>query len=358
VGFDFCQESSLQAEALTPVLFAQAWHPEFTAVERTTELRARKKAFGLGEEDLKVVTKVVNDYAKRKWDKVAKQWLANSAGLAEMKRSLQAASDERRQAEETEAEAKRREEEGNDEERQKAIAELEKKRAAKREKAEKAEQARLKRKKMLEEERARRDPWLSYPEVVEAEKKIEDLKEERREANAKLEFGLSTQLTKDISTAERALRKAVKKAKKAYYQENPDKAPKKKKAEKAAKAEKADDAEELKANLEQMLQKVKDEVNSAADLAEAAGGDRAAAGAAALKEKLGDLTKMAGDAKLDSDLVVGDKSLMLQGQLMDVKEAKKKALEVEDFKKAKSLSKQEKELKAKIQALANKGQEL
>merc|ERR1712151_971079 len=76
--------------------------------------------------------------------------------------------------------------------------------------------ARLQRKKQLEEERAKRDPWLSFPAVLEAEKKIEELKEARRDANAKLEFDLSTQLTKDISAAERDLKKAIKKAKKEH----------------------------------------------------------------------------------------------------------------------------------------------
>lgn len=37
-----------------------------------------------------------------------------------------------------------------------------------------------------------------------------------QDANAKLEFGLSNSLTKDISAAERALKSAIKKAKKAY----------------------------------------------------------------------------------------------------------------------------------------------
>merc|ERR1719240_1215888 len=68
----------------------------------------------------------------------------------------------------------------------------------------------------MEEERAKRDPWLLSPAVVEAEKKLEELKEARRDANAKLEFDLSTQLTKDISAQERAVKKAIKAAKKEY----------------------------------------------------------------------------------------------------------------------------------------------
>merc|ERR1711904_508979 len=79
---DFCQQATLEAAALTPVLFAQAWHPEFAAIERTTELRIRSKAFGLSEDELKEVTKVVNDNAKKSFDKGAKHWRTNSALVA------------------------------------------------------------------------------------------------------------------------------------------------------------------------------------------------------------------------------------------------------------------------------------
>merc|ERR1712224_101590 len=51
---------------------------------------------------------------------------------------------------------------------------------------------------------------------LEAAKKLADLKEARRDANAKLEFDLTSQLTKDISAAERTLKKVTKKARKAY----------------------------------------------------------------------------------------------------------------------------------------------
>merc|ERR1712187_25909 len=69
---------------------------------------------------------------------------------------------------------------------------------------------------MGELERAMRDPWLNHPDVKEVEAKIEDYKEQRRDANAKLEFDLSTSLTKDISAAERELKKVTKKARKEY----------------------------------------------------------------------------------------------------------------------------------------------
>merc|ERR1712007_267283 len=69
---------------------------------------------------------------------------------------------------------------------------------------------------VIEQERAMRDPWLNAPEVKEVEQKLDDLKEQRRDANAKLEFEVSTALTKEISAAERELKSVIKKAKKAY----------------------------------------------------------------------------------------------------------------------------------------------
>merc|ERR1712072_1497356 len=98
----------------------------------------------------------------------------------------------------------------------KNLEELEKKRAERKKKQEQAEQKRIARKKQLELERATRDPWLNDPTVMEAQKKLDDLKEARRDANAKLEFDLTSQLTKDISAAERALKKVTKAARKAF----------------------------------------------------------------------------------------------------------------------------------------------
>merc|ERR1719356_1549641 len=103
-----------------------------------------------------------------------------------------------------------------DEERKKGLEELEKKRAEAKRKQEEVEEKKKKRQEILELERAMRDPWLNAPEVKEVEAKIEDYKEQRRDANAKLEFDLSTSLTKDISAAERELKKVTKKARKEY----------------------------------------------------------------------------------------------------------------------------------------------
>merc|ERR1719189_1069269 len=108
VVFDFCREASLEASDKVLVLFAQAWHPEFAAVERTTELRARAKSFGLGEDDLKATTKAVNDAAKKGWDKGNALW-RESEGHAAIKKSFDDEEDEKMKKREEEAEAKRKE---------------------------------------------------------------------------------------------------------------------------------------------------------------------------------------------------------------------------------------------------------
>jgi len=270
VVFDFCLEASLEASAKVPVLFAQAWHPEFAAVERTTELRSRAKSFGLSEDDVKAVTKVVNENAKKSWEKSAKLWRSSSEGIAQIRQTLEASATQAKQEKAAADEAKQQEDEANDEERKKNLEELERKRAEKRKQQEEAEAKRIARKKQLEEEKAKRDPWLLSPEVVAAEKKVEDLKEERRDANAKLEFDLSTQLTKDISAAERALKSAVKKAKKAYKKggaaagEEKKEAPAEKKADKKASGE----IDKLKAKIED-VKKRKSEASEAENFAEA-----------------------------------------------------------------------------------------
>lgn len=213
---DFCQKVVIEASEATTVLFAQAWHPEFAAVERSGELRARSEAFGLSENEVKAATKVVNDYAKKSWDKVAKAWRQNSPLISDIKSSLKAEAEALQQQQEAAAEEARRMDEANDETRKKNLEELERKRAEKRKAEELAEAKRLEHKRKLEMERASRDPWLNSPEVSAAEQNLADLKEARRDANAKLEFDLSTQLTKDISAAERQVKKVIKQAKKAY----------------------------------------------------------------------------------------------------------------------------------------------
>jgi len=289
VVFDFCLEAHLGSSDNVAVLFTQAWHPEFAAVERTTELRSRAKTFGLQEDNVKAATKVVNDHAKKSWEKSAKQWREGSSMIEEVRRSLKEEMEAKKKKEEEVAEANRKEEEANDEERKKNLEELERKREAKRKTEEEAQKKRELRKKMMEEERAKRDPWLSAPEVLEAEKQLEELKEARRDANAKLEFDLSTQLTKDISAAERHIKKVIKKAKKAYKKNGGLAAPAEEKAEKKEPA--------------------RETLHEGGELVQ-------------LREKLG-----------------------------RVVEQKKKAAEADDFKEAKKLRAEQIELEAKIKKL-------
>jgi len=133
VVFDFCLEAHLSSSDPVAVLFTQGWHPEFAAVERTTELRSRAKTFGMQEDSVKAATKVVNDYAKKSWEKSAKQWREGSSMIEEIKRTLKEEVDSKKKKEEEAAEAKRKDE-ANDEERKKQLEELEKKREEKKEK--------------------------------------------------------------------------------------------------------------------------------------------------------------------------------------------------------------------------------
>eukprot|EP00930_Biecheleria_cincta_P003943 TRINITY_DN104849_c0_g1_i1.p1 TRINITY_DN104849_c0_g1~~TRINITY_DN104849_c0_g1_i1.p1 ORF type:complete len:678 (-),score=221.65 TRINITY_DN104849_c0_g1_i1:43-2076(-) len=278
VVYDMCLGADIEAAGKVPVLVAQAWHPEFAAVERTTEIRARSKSFGLSEDDVKSVTKVINDHAKKSWEKNAKKWRAESPGLESIRESMASADKAAAKASEDAEEAKRKEDEANDDERKKALEELEKKRAEKKKREMEAEEKRQRREKMRQEERAKRDPWLNSPIVAEAEKKIEELKEARRDANAKLEFDLSTSLTKDIGAAERALKKAIKKAKKEFKkgggvapETEGDKKEKKDTAEKKDKKDGKDSSKatsELKAKLEEVRKK-KQAASEAEDFKEA-----------------------------------------------------------------------------------------
>ena len=254
-------------------------------MERTTELRARAGGFGLSDEEVKAAAKAVNDHAKSAWEKTAKTWRSNSEGLESMKKTLQSKEEEKIKAKEAAEEAKRKEDEAGDEERKKNLELLEKKRAEKKRQQEEAEKKRLARKKQLEEEKAKRDPWLLFPEVVEAEKHLEDLKDQRRDANAKLEFDLSNSLTKDISAAERSLKSVTKKAKKAYKK-----------------------------------------------------GEKPGATSASSTESKGDKT----DSK---------ELKTLQAKLQDVKERKDKASQAENFKEAKKLKAEQKDLEEKIAKL-------
>lgn len=259
VVVDFCQEVTLAAKKQAAVLFAQAWHPEFAAVERTTELRSRSKAFDLSEDEVKAATKIVNDNAKKSWEKSGKQWRNESPFQEHMKSSLGKAAEDAKTAAEEAAEAKKKEDEANDSDRAENLRKLEEKRAAKKKKEAEAEAKRIARKKQLEDERANRDPWLNDPTVLAVEKKLADLKEARRDASAKLEFDLTSELSKDINAAERELKKVTKKAKKAFKKGGKAAPAEEKKAE--AEGSSADKIADIKKKLDD----VKKEKEAAAD---------------------------------------------------------------------------------------------
>lgn len=260
VVVDFCQEVTLSATKQAAVLFAQAWHPEFAAVERTTELRSRSKAFDLSEDEVKAAVKIVNDNAKKSWEKSGKQWRNESPFQEHVKTSLGKEANDAKTAAEEAAEAKKKEDEANDTDRAENLKKLEAKRAAKKQAQADAEAKRLARKKQLEAERASRDPWLNEPAVLEVEKKLADLKEARRDASAKLEFDLTSELSKDINAAERELKKVTKKARKAFKKGGGKAAPAE---EKKAEAE-GSSADKI-ADIKKKLDDVKKEKEAAAD---------------------------------------------------------------------------------------------
>jgi len=212
---DHCLPGNVLAEQPAKVLWAQAWHPQYASLERTTEIRSRGKKWGLSEDEIKEVTKLVNNAAKKEWESAVSVWLEGAAAqtaherwAAKMEATKEAAEEAKRAKEESDMAA--------DEERKRGLEALEKKREAK--KAE--EEAKEKKRKELEQRRrdeeAKKDPWLRDPVVIAAKEKLEELKEARRDANAKLEFDLTTSLTKEISAQERAVEKLIKKAKKAH----------------------------------------------------------------------------------------------------------------------------------------------
>jgi len=106
--YDMCLGADIQAAGKVPVLVAQAWHPEFAAVERTTEIGARSKSFGLSEDDVKSVTEVINDHAKSTWEKSAKAWRAESPGLESIRESMASADKAASKAAQDAEEAKNR----------------------------------------------------------------------------------------------------------------------------------------------------------------------------------------------------------------------------------------------------------
>lgn len=347
VVVDFCREVTLESDSTVSVLFVQTWHPEFAALERSTELRSRSKAFGFSEDDVKATTKVVNDAAKKQWDKTANLWRKDSEGHTALVKALENEVQEKAKKEEEAAEAKRLEEDVGDEEKKAKLEALEAKRVAKRQRAEEAEAKKEARRKQLEQERANRDPWLNFPSVTAAEQKLAELKEARRDANAKLEFELSTQLTKDIGAQERAVAKAQKKAKKLHKKggtaEDDRKAMGDAGAADADKDDKEDD-EKPQAKVEE-----KPKAKGKEEKPQAKGKDKVEEKpkAKAKEEKPKAKEEAKKPAKKDNSKELKD----LQKKLDEVNKKKKEAADKDDFKTAKKLKQEADELQKNIKKL-------
>merc|ERR1712118_617464 len=121
---DFCLPGSLEAAAGASVLFAQAWHPQVAGLERTTEIRDRAKKWGISEDDLKEVTKAVNTYAKKEWDKQLKHWAKSPAAEAMNDKYKAVANAKKEEAEKAKEEAEKKAMD-EDEERKKGLEQLE-----------------------------------------------------------------------------------------------------------------------------------------------------------------------------------------------------------------------------------------
>mmetsp|Transcript_41360 Transcript_41360/g.74848 ORF Transcript_41360/g.74848 Transcript_41360/m.74848 type:complete len:667 (-) Transcript_41360:132-2132(-) len=287
---DHCVPGNLLAEEASHVLVAQVWHPQFAPLERTTETRTRAKKWSLSEDEVTQVTKAINAAAKKEWESTANLWAEGSAVKAADER-FTAKAEAAAAAAEAAKQAKEKSDMEQDEERKRGLQELEKKREAKQKDDEVKEKKRKELEQRRREEEAKKDPWLLDPAVVAAKEKLEELKEARRDANAKLEFDLTTSLTKDISAQERQLEKTIKKAKKAH-----------KKGKTVA------------------------EMESSKGSAGAAEESTAGSGAAPDAEKL-------------------------KAELQEVEAAKAKAAAAEDFAEAKRLKKRQSEIKEQLKAL-------
>ena len=71
-GFNFCNASSVSSADGAVAVFAQGWHPEVAALERTHAIRERSSSFKLSEDQVKAITKLANTHAKKSWDKTAR----------------------------------------------------------------------------------------------------------------------------------------------------------------------------------------------------------------------------------------------------------------------------------------------
>lgn len=216
VAYDFCLESSVTAAADgTLVLFLQAWHPEVAALERTTHIREKAtSSWSLDETTVKSLTKVVNDAAKKTWDTTVKKWREGSKLATDLEEYLNGVQQKQREEKDVAEEEKRKAEETGDEEKQRVREEMEQKRQEQKRKVQEKVEAKRKQVEEVRKKELEAEPWRLDYRVIEAKAHFETVKEERRDANAKMEFDESARLTKEASKAERKLESVMEKAKK------------------------------------------------------------------------------------------------------------------------------------------------
>merc|ERR1712232_838759 len=291
LAYDLCLEASLAAEEdNTLILVLQAWHPEVAALERTTYIREKSKSWNLDKDQEKAVTKIANDAAKKGWDKAAKQWRQGSTLGPALTEKIKNAGRSAAEAKEEEEDKKKAEADA-DENLHAARDELAKKRAEKEEAIQKKRDEKKKKTEEVRRQEVEQEPWRMDYRVLDAKAKLEDLKEQRRDANLKME----------VSKAERKYDSAMEKARKHYTKHG---------SVKTEKGEKKDKAEEKEAKTD-------------------ASEDAPAAKDSASKKDSG--------------------SAGLKKQLADLEKRKKEASEAENYKEAAKLKKEIKDLKAKME---------
>merc|ERR1712232_518217 len=244
LAYDLCLEASLAAEEdNTLILVLQAWHPEVAALERTTYIREKSKSWNLDKDQEKAVTKIANDAAKKGWDKAAKQWRQGSRLGKELADKIKDQEKSAAEAKEKEEEEKKKAEADADGNLQAAREEVARKRAEKELEKQKKQEAKKARHEETRRKEVENEPWRLDYRVLAAKEKLEALKEERRDANLKMEFDESTRLTKEVSKAERKYNSAMEKAEKHYKKHGSVKTEKGEKSEKGEKKDKAEKTE-------------------------------------------------------------------------------------------------------------------
>jgi len=218
LAYDLCLDASVSAEGADGalLLLLQAWHPEVAALERTTFIREKSKSWNLDEAQVKAVTKVANDAAKKSWEKTVKTWREGSTVGPELAATIAEAETKAADAKEAEAEEKRNAEAAADDTLKNAKEEMERKRQEKADAIAKMKAEKQARVEEVRRQELAKEPWRLDYRIIDAKEKLEALKEERRDANLKMEFDLSTSLTKDVSKAERKYQSVMEKAKKYY----------------------------------------------------------------------------------------------------------------------------------------------